>query len=56
MLLKIKNKKVDIKNDNSDVVVTDGNTEFYRATKTRQTIAIANDIYWSIKYEEVNND
>lgn len=52
-MLKIKNKKVDIKNDNGDVVVTDGKTEFYRAIKSKQTISIANDIYWATKYEEV---
>jgi hypothetical protein len=52
-MLKIKNKKVDIKNDNGDVVVTDGKTEYYRANKSTQTISIANSIYWSVKYEEV---
>ena len=48
----IKNKKVDIKNDNGDVVVTDGKVEFYRAKKTERTVAIANDIYFASKYEE----
>ncbi len=50
----IKNKKVDIKNDNGYVVVTDGKTEFYRAEKTRQTVAIANSIYFAEKYEDKN--
>ena len=49
----IKNKKVDIKNDNGFVVVTDGKTEFYRAIKTSKTISIANAIYFAKKYEDV---
>ena len=52
-MLRIINKNVDIKNDNGDVVVTDGKKEFYRAFKTRQTVSIANSIYWGVKYEEV---
>lgn len=47
----IKNKKVDIKNDNGDVVVTDGKSEFYRAKKTKQTVSIANNIYFAEKYD-----
>lgn len=46
----IKNKRVGIKNDNGYVVVTDGKTEFYRAIKSKQTIAIANSIYFAEKY------
>lgn len=48
----IKNKKVDIKLDNGDVLVTDGKTEFYRAKKTEQNINIANSIYFTEKYQE----
>lgn len=51
-MLAIKNKKVDIKNDNGDVVVTDGKTEFFRKPKTKQTLSIANSIYWAERYEE----
>lgn len=49
----IKNPNVDIKTDGNDVVVTDGNTEYFRRQKTKQTIAIANDIYFAEKYVEV---
>ena len=50
-LIMIKNKKVDIKNDKDDVIVTDGKIEFYRAKKTEQTIGIANCIYFATKYQ-----
>jgi hypothetical protein len=54
-MIRTKNKNVDIKNDNGDVVVTDGKTEFYRAKKTEQTISIANCIYFANKYEGIEN-
>ena len=41
-----------MKIDNGDVVVTDGKREFYRAKKTKQTVAIANSIYFAEKYED----
>lgn len=49
----IKNPNVDIKTDEKDVVVTDGKIEYFRKTKSDQTIAIANDIYFAEKYMEV---
>lgn len=50
----IKNPNVDIKTDGNDVVVTDGKTEYFRKPKTKQTVTIANDIYFAEKYMEVN--
>lgn len=47
-----KNPNVDIKTDGNDVVVTDGNTEYLRKTKSDQTVDIANDIYFAEKYME----
>lgn len=49
----IKNPNVDIKTNGNDIVVTDGKTEYFRKTKTVQTVAIANDIYFAEKYMEV---
>lgn len=49
----IKNLNVDIKTDGSDVVVTDGKIEYFRKPKTKQTVAIANDIYFAEKYMEM---
>lgn len=51
---RIKNPNLDIKTDGNDVVVTDGKIEYFRKPKTEQTVAIANDIYFSEKYMEVN--
>ena len=48
----IKNLNVDIKIDGNDVVVADGKTEYFRKLKSRQTVAIANDIYFAEKYME----
>ncbi len=45
---------MDIKIDGNDVVVTDGKTEYFRKLKTKQTIAIANAIYFAEKYVEVD--
>lgn len=44
------NKNVEIKTDGEDVIVTDGKTEYFRKPKAKQTISIANDIYFSVKY------
>lgn len=49
----IKNPNVDIKTDGTNIVVTDGKTEYFRKLKTKQTVAIANDIYFVEKYMEV---
>lgn len=49
----IKNPNVDIKICGNDVVVADGKTEYFRKLKSRQTVAIANDIYFAEKYMEV---
>lgn len=49
----LKKPNVDIKTDGNDVVVTDGKTEYFRKTKSDQTVAIANDIYFAVKYREV---
>lgn len=49
----IKNPKVDIETDGNDIVITDGETEYFRKLKSRQTVAIANDIYFAEKYMEV---
>lgn len=49
----IKNPNVDIITDGNDVVVTDGKIEYFRKSKTEQTVAIANDIYFAEKYTEV---
>lgn len=49
----VKNQNVDIKTDGNDVVVTDGIIEYFRKSKTEQTVAIANDIYFAEKYMEV---
>lgn len=49
----IKNPNVDIKTDGKDVIVTDGKTEYFRKPKTKQTVAIANDIYFAEKYMEI---
>ena len=45
----IKNPNVDIKICGNDVVVADGKTEYFRKLKSRQTVAIANDIYFAEK-------
>lgn len=42
----------DIKRDGNDVVVINNNREVFRRKKTKQTIAIANDIYMAYKYEK----
>lgn len=44
---------MDIKTDGNDIVVTDGKTEYFRKSKTEQTVAIANDIYFAEKCTEV---
>lgn len=49
----LKKPNVDIKTDGNDVVVTYGKTEYFRKTKSDQTVAIANDIYFAVKYREV---
>lgn len=49
----IKNSNVDIKTDGNDIVVTDVKTEDFRKPKSKQTVAIANDIYFAEKYMEV---
>lgn len=49
----IKNPNVDIKTDGNNIVITDGKTEYFRKLKTKQTVAIANDIYFVEKYMEV---
>ena len=48
----IKNPNVDIKTDGNDVIVTDEKIEYFRKPKTKQTITIANDIYFAEKYME----
>lgn len=48
----IKNLKVEIKTDGNDVVVTDEKKEYFWKTKSEQTVAIANDIYFAEKYME----
>ena len=53
MMRGIKNPNVVIKTDGNDVVVTDGKTEYFRKPKSKQTVAIANDIYFAEKYTEV---
>lgn len=45
------NKTVDIKRDGKDIVVVANGKEVFRKLKTRQTVAIANDIYMGYKYE-----
>lgn len=42
----------EIKNPNV-CIKTDGKTEYFRKPKTKQTVAIANDIYFAEKYMEV---
>lgn len=49
----VKNPNVDIKTDGKDIVVTDGKTEYFRKPKTKQTVVIANSIYFAEKYIEV---
>lgn len=44
----------DIKRDGNDVVVINNNREVFRRKKTKQTVAIANDIYMACKYGKVN--
>ncbi len=48
----IKNPNVDIKTDGNDVVMTNGKTEYFRKTKSDQTVAIANDAIECSSYEE----
>lgn len=43
-------KDIEIKTDGEDVIVTDGKIEYFRKPKTKQTISIANDIYFAVKY------
>lgn len=45
------NKTVDIKRDGKDVVVIVNGKEVFRKHKTKQTVAIAHDIYMRYKYE-----
>lgn len=45
------NKSVEIKRDKNDVIVIDNGNEVFRRVATKQTIAIANDIYFAHKYE-----
>lgn len=40
----------EIKQNGNDVVVISNNKEVFRRKKTRQTVAIANDIYMAYKY------
>lgn len=42
----------EIKQNGNDVVVISNNKEVFRRKKTRQTIAIANDIYMAYKYRK----
>lgn len=46
-------RNVEIKQDGGDVVVLDGKKEVFRKPKTPQTVAIANDIYFAVKYGEM---
>lgn len=50
----IKNPNVDIKVEGNDVIVTDGKKEYFRKLKTKQTVVIANAIYFAEKYMEVD--
>lgn len=43
-------KNIEIKTDGNDIIITDGKKEYFRKPKTKQTIAIANDIYFAVKY------
>lgn len=52
----IKNPNIDIKTDGNDIIVTDGKVEYFKKPKTKQTVAIANDIYFAEKYMEVQHD
>lgn len=40
----------EIKQNGNDVVVINNDKEVFRRKKTRQTVAIANDIYMAYKY------
>ncbi len=44
----------EIKRDGNDVVVVSDKKEVFRRTKTKQTVAIANDIYMFYKYGKSN--
>lgn len=44
-------KTVDIKRDGKDIVVVVNGKEVFRKPKTKQTLAIAHDIYMGYKYE-----
>lgn len=50
----IKNPNVDIKVEGNDVIVADGKKEYFRKSKTKQTVVIANAIYFAEKYMEVD--
>lgn len=43
---------VDIKTEQNNVVVLNNGNEVFRKPKTRQTVAIANDIYFYYKYKD----
>lgn len=53
VMRRVKNPNMDIKIEGNDVVVTDEKTEYFRKPKTKQTVAIANDIYFAEKYVEI---
>ena len=46
------NDSVEIKRDKDEVIVIDNGKEVFRRFATRQTIAIANDIYFAHKYKD----
>ncbi len=48
------NFMTEIKRDGNDVVVVSDKKEVFRRTKTKQTVAIANDIYMFYKYGKNN--
>lgn len=50
----IRNPNVDIKVERNDVIMTDGKKEYFRKPKTKQTVVIANAIYFAEKYMEVD--
>ena len=47
---------VEIIRDKHDVVVTDNGTEVFRRAVTKQTIAIANAIYFTHKYANAKQE
>lgn len=45
---------VEIRRSGNDVIVLDGKMEVFRKPYTPQTVDIANDIYFAVKYGEYN--